>query len=74
MRESSTAARWYRTADDFKQLCLDAKSQAQGENAEEFTHQMLQNAVRYGLDTYISEPQLRWLCRIADHYMPRERT
>lgn len=67
------ASTWYRTAGEFQQVCLDAVSLAKGEAAEEFAHRMLEAANQYGLDTYISHPQLAWLCELADSVQPLER-
>jgi hypothetical protein len=72
-RLKTIAADWYATKQEFLQVCLDAKSQAHCEGAEEFTHAMLLRANEHGLDTFITFDQLRWLCDIADHNLPRRR-
>ncbi len=70
----STVARdWYADAHEFRQLCGDAVSQAKGEKPEEFAQQMMRKANQYGLDTNLSFEQLRWLCEIADHALPKRR-
>jgi hypothetical protein len=46
---------------------------AKGENAEEFTHDMMKKCKQYGLSTNLSEAQLRWLCQLADHEVPQRR-
>lgn len=69
----STARDWYADAFEFRQLCGDAQSQARSENEQEFAAEMMLKANQHGLDTYVSEKQLSWLCRIADHDMPKRR-
>lgn len=70
----STARDWYADAFEFRQLCGDAQSQARSESEQEFAAQMMIKANQHGLDTYISSKQLAWLCRIADHDVPKART
>ena len=67
------ASNWFETAKEFQQLCLDARSLATAESAEEFTHDMLEKATKYGLETYLSFRQLKWLCQIADWEVPERR-
>lgn len=62
---------WYTDPKDFLRVCSDAISQAKGEGPEEFTHEMMVRAKQYGLETRITEPQLKWLCKIADAVMPK---
>jgi hypothetical protein len=69
----STARNWYRSAEEFHQVCLDATSLAKGEAAEEFAHRKLAQATAWGLDTFLSASELRWLCELADHVMPLDR-
>lgn len=64
------AGDFFRTDLEFKQLCLDAISLARNESAEEFTADMMKKARQHGLQTYLSEKQLNWLCQIADHERP----
>ena len=71
--ESTTAADWFGSDVEFRQLCGDAKSQAHGESAEDFTHDMVQKAREWGLNTYLSQKQLEWLCKIADWEVPKRR-
>jgi hypothetical protein len=67
----TTRARdWYRDAYEFRQLCSDAQSQARSEGDQEMAGDMMLKANQYGLDTYLTERQLRNLCRIADHDVP----
>jgi hypothetical protein len=73
MATLTTAANWYAHEFEFRQLCSDALSQAKGERAEEFTHDMMKKANTYGLSTNVSEAQLRWLCQLADHEVPQRR-
>lgn len=70
----STAKDWYADAFEFRQLCGDAQSQARNESAQEFAADMMLKANQHGLDTYISEKQLKWLCQIADHDVPKRRS
>jgi hypothetical protein len=70
---NSTAANWFAFEFEFRQLCGDALSMAKGENAEEFTHDMMKKCKQYGLSTNLSEAQLRWLCQLADHEVPQRR-
>lgn len=70
----STAKDWYADAYEFRQLCGDAQSQARSESEQEFAAQMMLKANEHGLNTYISPKQLAWLCRIADHDVPKLRS
>lgn len=70
----STAKEWYGDAYEFRQLCGDAQSQARSEAEQEFAAQMMIKANEHGLETYISPKQLAWLCRIADHDVPKLRS
>src|SRR5262245_5483662 len=73
--EVSTRAKdWYRVEYDWRQVCGDAVSQAKGEKAQDFAAKMMQAANRYGLEAFVTEPQLKWLCEIADHHMPKRIT
>jgi hypothetical protein len=66
----TSAADWYATDYEFRQLCGDAQSQARSEGDQEFAAEMMLKANRHGLGTYITVNQLAWLCRIADHKVP----
>lgn len=68
----TTAAMWFLTEELFRQLCSDAVSLAKGESAQEFAGQMAEKAKTHGLKTYLSDKQLTWLCKIADHVKPAE--
>lgn len=70
----STARDWYADEYEFRQLCGDAQSQARSESEQEFAAQMMLKANQYGLDTYITQKQLSWLCNIADHVVPKQRS
>lgn len=70
----STARDWYADEYEFRQLCGDAQSQARSESEQEFAAQMMLKANQRGLDTYISPKQLAWLCKIADHDIPKQRS
>lgn len=67
------AADYYADAFEFRQLCGDAQSQARTESEQEFAAEMMLKANKHGLETFISEKQLAWLCRIADHDAPKRR-
>lgn len=69
----SAARDWFADAYDFRQLCGDAQSQARSESEQEFAAEMMIKANQHGLDTYISQKQLAWLCKIADHDVPKLR-
>lgn len=71
---STKANDWYADAYEFRQLCGDAQSQARTESEQEFAAQMMLKANEHGLDTYISPKQLAWLCKIADHDVPKLRS
>lgn len=66
----TTAANWFLTEELFRQLCGDAVSCAKSESAQEFAAQMVEKAKTHGLKTYLSDKQLTWLCKIADHVKP----
>ena len=69
----STARDWFDDEYEFRQLCGDAQSQARGESAQEFAAEMTIKAKQHGLDTYLSPKQLAYLCKIADHDIPKAR-
>lgn len=69
----STAKDWYADAYEFRQLCGDAQSQARSESEQDFAAEMMIKANQHGLLTYISPKQLAWLCKIADHDVPKLR-
>lgn len=67
---NTKAKDWFENAEEFRQLCGDAQSQASKESAQEFAAQMMLAANQHGLETYISLAQLEWLCDIADWDVP----
>lgn len=67
----TTARNWYADEYDFRQLCGDAQSQARGESGQDFAAEMVVKAKATGLDTPLSVKQLEWLCKMADHDVPR---
>lgn len=69
----STAREWFESESEFRQLCGDAQSQANSESGMEFAASMVMKANQHGLDTYLSDKQLRFLCRLADQMIPRRR-
>ena len=69
---NTKASNWFSDPAEFRRLCGDAQSQAKSESAQEFTAEMMKAANQHGLNTYISGPQLQWLCKIADWIMPEE--
>jgi len=73
MTTRTTAADWYADEFEFRQLCGDAQSQARSEGDQDFAAEMVINAKQHALRTYISPRQLAWLCRIADHDVPKMR-
>lgn len=70
----TTAADWFEDEHEFRQLCGDAQSQAQGESSQDFAAEMVIKAKERGLTTYLSPKQLEWLCSIADWEMPKRRS
>lgn len=70
---STKASTWFTDVREFRQLCGDAQSQARSESAQEFAGDMMLKANEHGLDTYLSEAQLKWLCRIGDWELPKRR-
>jgi hypothetical protein len=70
----STRARdWFSDEHEFRQLCGDAQSQATGESSQDFAAEMVIKAKDRGLDTYLSDKQLAWLCKLADWDLPKRR-
>lgn len=69
----TTAADWFATDYEFRQLCGDAQSQAQGESSQEFAAEMVIKANQHGLETYLTFKQLEWLCKLADWQVPKRR-
>lgn len=71
----STRARdWFADAKEFRQLCGDAQSQAKSESAQDFAADMMIKANLHGLDTYVSDKQLKYLCTLADWEIPKRLT
>lgn len=70
----SQAGEWFSDEAEFRQLCGDAVSQARGEVAQEFAAKMVIHSKQYGLRTYISDGQMKWLCKMADHVPPKRKT
>lgn len=66
----SRAKDWFENEHEFRQLCGDAQSQAKYENAQEFAAEMVVKAKEHGLETFLSQAQLDWLCKIADWDVP----
>ena len=64
---------WFADEAEFRQLCGDAQSQANGEWAQEFAAEMIVRAKQHGLDTFLSPKQLGLLCKIADWDLPKRR-
>ena len=64
---------WFADEHEFRQLCGDAQSQATGESAQDFAAEMVIKAKQYGLETFVSEKQLAYLCKLADWDMPKRR-
>lgn len=71
---TTTAADWFADDFEFRQLCGDAQTQAKGESAQDFAAEMVIKAKEYGLRTYLSYPQLKWLCKLADWDIPPRRS
>jgi hypothetical protein len=68
----TTRARdWFADAKEFRQLCGDAQSQAKGESSQDFAADMMIKANLHGLETYVSQKQIEWLCKLADWEVPR---
>lgn len=70
----STAADWFDDEAEFRQLCGDAVSLARGEKAEEFAASMVIKSKQYGLKTYISDGQMKWLFKMADQVPTNKKT
>jgi hypothetical protein len=68
---SSKAKDWFKDEAEFRQLCGDAQSQARAEKAQEFAAEMVVKAKQHGLDTFLSDAQLRYLCTLADWDVPK---
>lgn len=71
---STKAATWFGTEQEFRQLCGDAQSQAIGESSQDFAAEMTIKAKQHGLETYLSQKQLEWLCKLADWDVPKRRS
>jgi hypothetical protein len=69
----TTAADWFATGYEFRQLCGDAQSQARDETSQDFAAEMVIKAKELGLRTYLSPKQLSWLCKLADWQEPKRR-
>lgn len=66
----STAKNWFADEHEFRQFCGDAQSQAYSEHAQEFANDMVAKANLHGLDTYLTQRQLEYLCKLADCLVP----
>lgn len=73
MKDNTFAAAWFSDLDTWQQLCKEAQLRASTEAARTFAHKMWENCKQYGLRTYISEPQLKYLCQIVDRVPPLPR-
>ena len=69
----TTAADWFTKEAEFRQLCGDAVSLAASERGQEFAHEMMLGANKFGLQASITDAQLRWLCKIAEWDVPKFR-
>lgn len=67
---NTKASYWWKSTNEFLQVCSDAQSMAKGESNEEFAGQMMKRAKEHGLQLYLSEKQAKWLCRLADVELP----
>lgn len=70
----TTAADWFEDEATFRQLCGDAQSQARGESSQNFAAEMVIAAKEHGLATFLSDPQLVYLCNLADWDKPKRLT
>lgn len=68
---NTKAKNWFKDEAEFRQLCGDAQSQANSESAQEFAAQMMIKANQYGLDMFLSDRQLDYLCKLADWDVPK---
>lgn len=69
----SKASDWFADEHEFRQLCGDAQSQSRDEVSQEFAAEMMVKARLHGLDTFVSQKQLEWLCKLADWEVPSRR-
>lgn len=69
---NTKAKLWFKDAREFRQLCGDAQSQAKSESAQDFAASMMIAANRHGLETYVSQAQIEWLCKLADWDIPKQ--
>lgn len=73
MSNNTTARNWYTNSTAFEEVCRDAIRQAKGESDETFAHETWARVRSHGLNTYMSERQMKNLHRIADHVMPPQK-
>jgi hypothetical protein len=67
------ASEWFADEQEFHQLCGDAQSLARSESAQDFAAYMVVKAKLHGLNSYLTQPQLEWLCKLADWDVPKRR-
>lgn len=67
---NTKASNWFKTNEHFLQVCSDALLLAHGESNEEFAAQMMIRARQHGIELYLSEKQVKWLCKLADCVVP----
>ena len=65
---------WFADEHEFRQLCGDAQSQALSDSAQEFAAEMVIRAKSHGLEAFLTEKQLAYLCKLADWDQPKRRT
>lgn len=65
---------WFADEHLFRQLCGDAQSQALSDSAQEFAAEMVIRAKSHGLEAFLTEKQLVYLCKLADWDPPKRRT
>lgn len=70
---STKASDYFESLEDLQTLVRDACRLAKGERNEEFAAKMGNAVLTYGLNTYLSERQLKWLCDLGDWEMPARR-
>lgn len=72
--DRTTARNWYDSSTDFETVCRDAIREAKGESDETFAHETWERVRQHGLNTYMTEKQMKNLHRIADQVMPPRRS
>jgi len=70
---NTKASNWFDDKQKFLDVCARAQGHAANMEAQMFASQMTIRAREHGLNLYVTEKQMKWLCQIADVILPLTR-